>query len=113
MSARPREARARAWLDRAIDEMELAKDLADNWRGNLEHAGVHAQQAAEKAIKAGLILQDGTHPRDHDLDELRDQLSPDWRLHVTHAASLHRSVRNSVSGPFPAGPDRTGSRSPM
>ena len=57
MSARPREARARAWLDRAIDEMELAKDLADNWRGNLEHAGVHAQQAAEKAIKAGLILQ--------------------------------------------------------
>ncbi len=67
------------WLRYARDDLGAAELL-------IEHGGVpraacfHAQQAAEKAIKACLLsLQEGV-PRSHDLELLVAKLPEDWRL---------------------------------
>ena len=44
----------------------------------------NAQQAAEKALKAALILAGIDPPRTHDLDDLRNRLPTDWRLRRQH-----------------------------
>jgi HEPN domain-containing protein len=40
----------------------------------------HAQQAAEKALKAALALCGVESPKTHDLDNLRNRLPDDWRV---------------------------------
>ena len=44
-----------------------------------------SQQAAEKAIKAGLVLESVQFPRSHDLNQLRDLLPSGWSLPNTHS----------------------------
>ncbi len=41
----------------------------------------HAQQAAEKTLKAALELEHNDYPRIHELDELLPQLPPTWPVH--------------------------------
>jgi HEPN domain-containing protein len=72
-------AEALRWLSYAIGDLEAARS----------HGGRHvrpriiafeAQQAAEKALKAALIL-DGIEPRrTHDLEDLRDRLPDGWAV---------------------------------
>ena len=60
----------------------------------------HAQQAAEKALKAALVL-DGIHPPPkHDLDELRVLLPPAWRV-KKHPRSLTRLADYGVDAKYP------------
>ena len=65
-------AHARAWLAKADSDLTAARRL-------LEHAGpydavcFHAQQAAEKALKALLAFADAPLPRTHNLEDLQAQ----------------------------------------
>lgn len=47
-----------------------------------------AQQAAEKALKAALVLEDIAFPFTHDLDALRNRLPGSWPDHTTHSDPL-------------------------
>lgn len=67
------------WLSFAIGDLEAARS----------HRGHHvrprivafeAQQAAEKALKAALILEGIEPRRTHDLEELRERLPAGWRV---------------------------------
>jgi HEPN domain-containing protein len=61
--------RARAWLSNAGGDLRAVSVLADD----LPHlACFHAQQAAEKALKAVLTLREGDVPLTHVLRELLD-----------------------------------------
>lgn len=70
-----------AWLDRAADDLRVADLLATTLRDaapvEARAFGVgalfHAQQAAEKALKAFLIAQREMPPRTHDLGPLADR----------------------------------------
>lgn len=63
------------WLSRAIDDLETAElvlgasDKIEPWV-----AAFHAQQAAEKAIKALLVRDQIQFPKTHDLEHLRGLL---------------------------------------
>lgn len=65
------------WLGQARDDLTGAERLMapPSLPGSV---CFHAQQAAEKALKAALIWQGNEPPRTHSLDELRNTLSPGW-----------------------------------
>ena len=58
----------REWLNRARSDLAIAKGRTVE--AYLEDLCYHAQQAAEKAIKAVMILRDIEFPYTHDLDRL-------------------------------------------
>ena len=62
-----REARARAWLANAHDDLLAASRLTE---GLWHLACFHAQQAAEKGLKAVLTLREGDVPLTHIIREL-------------------------------------------
>ena len=74
---------ARGWLRRAKSDLVTARsalagrDLVDPWV-----ASFHAQQAAEKCLKAALIMEQIRFPRTHELELLRSLLPAGWDLPV-------------------------------
>ncbi|MEW5990850.1 MAG: HEPN domain-containing protein [Chloroflexota bacterium] len=67
------------WLAYALGDMEAARSQPG--RGVRPRIVANlAQQAAEKALKAALVLDGTDPPRVHDLDDLRNRLAPRWRL---------------------------------
>ena len=58
------------WLAAADDDLRAARLLAESDEIGPEIACFHAQQAAEKALKAMLIAAWEDVPRSHDLDRL-------------------------------------------
>ena len=44
----------------------------------------HSQQAAEKALKAALVLEEIDFPYTHDLNALRNLLPDSWSVRVDH-----------------------------
>ena len=71
-------AEARRWLQFAHDDADAARALANTGNAKPRHVCWHWQQAAEKAIKAALILDGIVFPRTHDLDTLADLLPDRW-----------------------------------
>jgi HEPN domain-containing protein len=66
-----------AWLAMAIGDLEAARA---HGRVRPRIVAFHAQQAAEKALKAALVLSAVEPPRTHDLEDLRRRLPEDWRV---------------------------------
>lgn len=66
------------WLKLAKSDLALARVVLANDDLPPYHACYHAQQAAEKALKAGLTLMDIDPPRTHSLDSLRDTFPGGW-----------------------------------
>ncbi len=60
------------WLNRAGSDLVIARSRLEG--AYLEDLCYHAQQAAEKAMKAVLLHRRGTFPYIHDLAELVNQL---------------------------------------
>ena len=58
------------WLAKAQRDLASAQRLADKSAPLLDTAVYHCQQAAEKALKAFLVLHDIRVPKTHDLVEL-------------------------------------------
>ena len=58
------------WLNHAKSDLRLAQIAAKDKLVRREQACFHAQQAAEKAIKAILVLRRAEFPLVHDIEEL-------------------------------------------
>lgn len=79
---------AREWLRFAAEDLEAAELLANASTPKVTQALFHAQQAAEKALKAFLVFSGRTYPLTHSLNVLADlcsKLDPTLRQ-VTGAA---------------------------
>ena len=63
-----------SWIEIASKDLASAKKLATPPNPLLETAVYHCQQAAEKAIKALIVLHGEVAPKSHDLDILLDKL---------------------------------------
>src|SRR6266508_1528462 len=70
----------RRWLRFAQEDLNGARSMLADSSAPPRLACVLAQQAAEKAIKAGLIFLQREFPYRHDLVVLRDLLPPDWEI---------------------------------
>ncbi len=74
---------AREWLDYARQDLSAARAASRDPSFEPRHAGFQAQQAAEKAIKSLLVLEQIQFPFVHDVVALRDNLPASYSLHET------------------------------
>ena len=92
---------ARRWLRWADEDLALAEHTAADLDVVARGASVWAHQAAEKALKALLILRDIDPPKLHDLDRLAQRLPGDeGTAFVT--IELPELTRWSIEGRYPA-----------
>lgn len=93
----------KAWLQNARSDLSLAK-VPKTRSIQYSHLCFHAQQAAEKAIKAVLLARRIVMPRTHDLDFLLNQLPKDIAVPpgLLDVPTLTRfAVQQRYPGPFP------------
>ncbi|MBA2712228.1 MAG: HEPN domain-containing protein [Rubrobacteraceae bacterium] len=67
----------RRWLQYAEDDLRAAQILMEQG-GVPRTACIHAQQAAEKSLKATFVFLQVDFPFTHDLDRLRELLPQGW-----------------------------------
>lgn len=60
------------WLAKAEEDFKVAERLAGEGEAYLSAVGFHAQQAAEKFLKAVLVHHQVEFPKTHDLGEILD-----------------------------------------
>jgi HEPN domain-containing protein len=77
-------AETRRWLRYAHEDLIAARALLDDSDFMPRHACWLAQQAAEKTLKAVLVLLQIDFPRRHDLDALRNLIPEGWQLKLDH-----------------------------
>ncbi|MCE5191920.1 MAG: HEPN domain-containing protein [Actinomycetia bacterium] len=77
----PRDTRDEAarWLAYAEEDLATARMIMDA-DGPLRQACTLAQQAAEKALKAALVIDNQDPPRSHNLGRILRLLSDDWSV---------------------------------
>jgi HEPN domain-containing protein len=78
MNASEHHAEARRWIRYAEEDLSAAEVLLAPANRIARQACWLAQQAAEKALKAGLVFGQIPFPFRHDLDALRNLLPGDW-----------------------------------
>ena len=71
------------WLAYALGDLDAAR-MRSGRRQRPRIVAFHAQEAAEKAMKAALILSGMRPDRTHDLDELRNALPIGWTVKRRH-----------------------------
>jgi len=102
---------ARSWLRGARSDLVMSrKALADRDAVDPWVASFHAQQAAEKTVKAALVIEQIRFPRTHELERLRSLLPAGWEL--PDRETLAGLSRFAVAGRYPeslfdAGPEPT------
>jgi HEPN domain-containing protein len=64
----------------AREDLSLAERIVGSRENAARHACFLAQQAAEKAIKAGLVFLRVGFPKIHDLERLHELLPGEWSL---------------------------------
>lgn len=98
-------ASARAWLRFAGDDLRTAEQmLREGETFPPRHACFHAQQAAEKAIKAVLIGEQVNFTKTHDLEVLAE-LVPDERRLRDERPDLPPLTQWAVESRYPNGDD--------
>lgn len=101
----------RDWLARGGRDLAAARALAALSEPLLDSAIYHCQQAAEKALKGWLQLQDDPFPKTHDLEQLVGQaalLQPEFSQLLPAAAVLtpYASAFRYPGGAFEPMPSR-------
>ncbi len=86
---RVREEFVHQWLQRAEEDLNAAKSLTTYGSTFLSTVCFHAQQAAEKYLKAFLTQQQVEFRKTHDLAELLDLIAP---IDATVSESLRDTV---------------------
>ncbi len=76
---------ARRWLRFSEEDLSVAARLMLGAPTAPRHVCWLSQQAAEKSLKAALILEEVDFAFTHDLDALRNLLPDDWTVRDTHA----------------------------
>jgi HEPN domain-containing protein len=77
------------WLSKAASDLGVAQHLLSAHTPYLDAIGFHAQQAAEKYLKAFLVQHQVEFPRTHDLGELLDLVAG---VHAPLASSLRGAI---------------------
>ena len=75
----------RRWLRFAQDDLKLAEGAATTGDYAPHIACFHAQQCAEKALKAILVFLQIGFPYRHDLDEILALIPPGWHVPSAYA----------------------------
>ena len=73
------------WLRFSGEDLSVGARLMSGAPTAPRHACWLSQQAAEKALKAALILEEVDFSYTHDLDALRNLLPDGWAVRDTHA----------------------------
>ena len=81
----PSVADALRWLRYSGEDLDVARVLLTTSSAASRHVCWLSQQAAEKALKAALVLEGNEFPFTHDLDALRNRLPDGWKVRTTHA----------------------------
>ena len=71
------------WLRFSEEDLDVALRLLSGSPSAPRHACWLSQQAAEKALKAALVLDEVEFPFTHDLDALRNLLPGSWSVRDT------------------------------
>lgn len=90
---------ALVWLDFAADDLHACRSRPGR-HFRPRHVANLAQQAAEKALKAAVVLSDQTPPKTHDLERLRSMLPGGWRA-KQHPPDLERLSSYGVRARYP------------
>ena len=101
------------WLRFSEEDLSVAVRLMSGAPTAPRHACWLSQQAAEKALKAALILEEVDFSFTHDLDALRNLLPDGWAVRDTHAdmAELTEwAVETRYPGDWPEPNDDDGIR---
>ena len=108
MSAADAAAEAARWLAYAEDDVRAARGLAAMADVKPGQACYHAQQAAEKALKATLVLAAVSLPRSHDLVLLSGLAPAGWNVAQLPPADLGALGRWLQEGRYPDVPGAFG-----
>jgi HEPN domain-containing protein len=92
---------ARDWIAKADGDLRAARHLLESQGAEPWIVTFHAQQAAEKYLKAALVAEQVPFPPTHDLELLRQKLTTTWAL--PDAAELARLTTYAVAGRYPHG----------
>ncbi|MDE0431263.1 MAG: HEPN domain-containing protein [Caldilineaceae bacterium] len=76
---------ARRWLQFSAEDLDVARRLLTDRLSAPRHVRWLSQQAAEKALKAALVLEEIDFPYTHDLNVLRNLLPDSWILQADHS----------------------------
>ena len=95
------------WLRYAREDLALASRIVETEPVIPRHAAGLPQQAAKKALKAALILEQVDFPYIHDLDTLRNRLPDGWSVESTRRDFVKLSEWAAESRYPGAGPDPT------
>lgn len=91
----------REWLEKAYKDLATAELVAERGDYFADIACFHAQQAAEKAIKAYLIWKDIEPPRTHALGALVNLLPSDDLFLESWRPTLDRMSAYAVANRYP------------
>ena len=70
------------WLRFSAEDLDVAHHLLTGCPSVPRHVCWLAQQSAEKALKASLVLEEINFPFTHDLDALRNLLPDGWAVRL-------------------------------
>ena len=100
MSEKERVTEGQRWLRHAKEDLDAATHWVANGTSCPRHVCSYAQQVAEAALKAALLLAGQDFPHTHDLDVLADLLPSAWP--VRHARiDLASLTQWEVRGRYP------------
>src|SRR3990172_3596639 len=74
---------AERWIEYAESDLRAAQALLECREFFPRQICFHAQQSAEKSIKAILVFEEVDFPKKHDLDYLRDLIPEGWKFKET------------------------------
>lgn len=92
---------AARWLGYSHSDLQAAEKLLHDPDPFPRQVCFFAQQAAEKALKAGLVLLQTEFPFTHDLDRLRDLLPDGWSVKSTQPDLAELTIW-AVAARYPA-----------
>ena len=75
---------AKRWLQFSAEDLDVAQRLLADRSSVPRHVCWFSQQAAEKALKAALVLEEIDFPYTDDLNALRNLLPDSWSVRVDH-----------------------------
>lgn len=81
-----------SWLKKSQDDLDVAELLLGQRSHLLDAIGFHAQQAAEKCMKALLVRHQVEFPKTHNLGEILDlvaRVNPDLARSLRSATALN------------------------
>jgi HEPN domain-containing protein len=71
---------AKIWIEYSESDLRAADTLLESEEFFPRQICFFAQQGAEKAIKAILVFEEVSFPKNHDLDRLRDLIPIGWKV---------------------------------